>query len=314
MDYTVFVRTTLESFGFDVHVVPNAFAPQVGRSWDLQLPNVEFNSNTVLVLNFQDRMHWDGSWLELADVEKKYAYNAGQVLVTTLHHAPERYYSGPVEIVEFSSHNLREITRLQQHDTDWATNPKTMGWQCLNGRTVEYRRRAADILKSWPNGWLSYGTEIPLPVWNYSTYRGTENDENFLRLRPVYETAAVNIVTETQYYYPCLFSEKTLLAFAACQIPVLIGHQGIIRDCEESGFDMFRDVVDTSYENLSDDVRVEQAILRNQDLILGNVDLSKFQTRLQRNRQHVISGGLIEYYQQKFLSKAQHLVEKLIAA
>lgn len=312
MDYTVFIKDTLTALGLEPCVVPNAFAPEHNYMWGLQLPDIEFGPNTVLVLNFQDRMTWDGAWLELEQVERKYGHQASQVLVTTLHHGPERFYSGPVEIVEFSSHNIREITRLQQHNTQWALEPKTVGWQCLNGRTVEYRRRAADVLKTWPNGWLSYGTEIPLPVWDYGTYRGTENDDNFQRLKAVYGSAAVNIVTETQYYYPCLISEKSLLAFAACQVPILIGHQGIVSDSEAMGFDMFRDVVDTSYDTLPDDCRVEQAILRNQDLILGNVDLTQLRQRLTANRQHVIGSGLIEYYCRQFTAKAQQIRDRLV--
>jgi hypothetical protein len=312
MDYTVFIPETLNALGFETHLIPNAFQPPHDREWGLSLPDIEFNDRTILVLNFQDRMSWDNRYLELDRVAEKYGSNSNRVLVTTLHHRPEYVYSGPVQVVEFSSHNIREILRLQQHDTSWVNEPKTVGWQCLNGRTVEYRFRAATVLKSWTNGWLSYGNEIPLATWNYGTYRGTENDENFIRLRGVYGTAAVNIVTETQYYYPCLISEKSLLAFAAKQIPIIIGYKGIIRDCENAGFDMFRDIVDTSYEDLPDGIRVEQAIWRNQDLIMGKVDLSHLADRLEANRQHIINGGLIEYYRQQFLTKAHQLAHELI--
>ena len=127
--------------------------------------------------------------------------------------------------------------------------PKTQAWQCLNGRMCTHRRRAVDILQHWPNGMLSYGNEIPLPEWAYSTYRGTENDDNFIRLADVYGSCAVNIVTETEYNTtPGIISEKTLMAFAAQQIPIVIGHSNAVQHCKELGFDMFDDLVDTSYD------------------------------------------------------------------
>jgi hypothetical protein len=48
---------------------------------------------------------------------------------------------------------------------------------------------------------------------------------------------------------------------------------------------MFDDLVDTSYDWLPNDQRAEQALLRNQDLILGKKDLAPYQQRLQRNRE-----------------------------
>ena len=98
-------------------------------------------------------------------------------------------------------------------------------------------------------------------------------------------SCAVNIVTETEYdTTPGIISEKTLMAFAAQQIPIVIGHQGIVQHCKELGFDMFDDLVDTSYDVLPNESRAEQALLRNRDLIMGNINLAPYQERLERNR------------------------------
>lgn len=278
-------------------IVPNAFQYHDGQQWHMTLPALPQDPQCTLVLNFQDWMSWQGRYVELDTVAEFYGHRVNQVLVTTLHHAPQRHYQGPVPVVEFSSHNIREIQRLQPEDTSWALAPKTLAWQCLNGREIPHRIRAANILKTWTNGWLSLGNSIPLEIWPYSTYRGgTENNDNLQRLRMVYGSAAVNIVTETQYDYPCLVSEKTLFAFVACQIPVIIGYRGIVSDCEAMGFDMFRDVVDTSYDDLDNDCRVEQAIMRNQTLIQNTIKLDHLRNRLQANRDRVISGALIDYY------------------
>lgn len=297
MDYTDLVKQTLAKVGRDCVVVPNAFGHHDGQQWQLHLPALPNDPDCILVLNFQDWMSWNAGYLELHAVQQFYGHQVSQILVTTLHHEPKRYYSGPVPIVEFSSHNIREIQLLQGLNTEWTLTNKTVAWQCLNGRETPHRVRAANVLKTWPNGWLSLGNTIALHTWPYSSYRGgTENNKNFQRLQSVYGTAAVNIVTETQYDYPCLISEKTLYAFAACQVPVIVGHRDIVAHCEAMGFDMFRDIVDTSYDNLDNDCRVEQAILRNKDLIQGQFNLEPLRSRLMANRQRVISGSLIDYY------------------
>jgi len=75
---------------------------------------------------------------------------------------------------------------------------------------------------------------------------------------------------------------------AAEQIPVVIGHAGIVKHCEELGFDMFTDLVDTSYDSLRNDVRAEQAILLNQDLIQGRIDLAPYRERLSAQREFLL--------------------------
>ena len=99
----------------------------------------------------------------------------------------------------------------------------------------------------------------------------------------------MNIVTETEYNTtPGIISEKTLLALAAEQIPIVIGHQGIVQHCTELGFDMFTDLVDTSYDTMPNDVRAEQAILLNKDLIQGRIDLAPYQERLRAQREFLL--------------------------
>lgn len=313
MDYIEFFKSTLTKQGLDVQGIWNAFDipydPEHG--WPLKLPDIEFKSNTVLLMHFQDFVTFkDNKIVELDILEKKYKDRAAQILVTHMHHGLEKVYTGPIKLIEYSNHNCREMNRLQARWSECESTiaqPKTHAWQCLNGRMCPHRRRAVDILQSWGNGWLSYGPEIPLPLWNYSTYRGTENDENFVRLLPVYGTAAVNIVTETQYdHRPGVVCEKTLFAMAAQQIPILIGYPGIIADCQDMGFDMFDDVVDTSYDFLPNDQRVEQAILRNQDLIQGRIDISYLQQRLQQQSYRVLN-TTETWYRQNFVEQAAQL-------
>ena len=75
---------------------------------------------------------------------------------------------------------------------------------------------------------------------------------------------------------------------AAEQIPIVIGHQGIVRHCEELGFDMFTDLVDVSYDLMPNEVRAEQAILLNQDLIQGRINLAPYRDRLREQREFLL--------------------------
>jgi hypothetical protein len=293
--YSKFFQTTLTELGFDVHGVWNAFDSLYDHhhGWPLKLPDVEFGPRTLLVMHFQDFVTiQDDQVVELDRVAQHYGKHANQVLVTHMHPNLEKFYTGPVNLIEFSNHNHREISRLREQWHEWKhilEQPRTQAWQCLNGRTCSHRRRVADILSQWNNGVLSYGTDIPLPEWDYSTYRGTENNENFIRLGSVYGTCAVNIVTETLYDpVPGLFCEKTLFAMLAEQIPIVIGSQGLIASLRAHGFDMFDDVVDISYDSLPNETRLNQALELNRDVIQGQIDLAPYRQRLQDQRAFVL--------------------------
>ena len=75
---------------------------------------------------------------------------------------------------------------------------------------------------------------------------------------------------------------------AAEQIPVVIGHAGIVQHCKELGFDMFTDLVDTSYDSMPNNRRAEQALLLNQDLIQGRIDLAPYRERLRAQREFLL--------------------------
>jgi hypothetical protein len=74
----------------------------------------------------------------------------------------------------------------------------------------------------------------------------------------------------------------------ARQVPIVIGYAGIVRDCEELGFDMFRDLVDTSYDSLPNRRRAEAALWMNEDLIKGRIDIAPYQERLQQQQRFVL--------------------------
>lgn len=273
------------------------------QGWPLALPDVQWNDNTRLVLHFQDRITaTETGCAELKHIEQHYADRANQVIVVFYSHGLNQIYQGPVQLVEFSTHNWLTVNDLLRVQSQWQSTidqPKTQAWQCLNGRICDHRQRVAQVLASWPNGTLSLGTQIPLPEWNYGTYRGTENYDNFVRLSSLYGSTRVNIVTETDYVArPGVISEKTLYAFVAQQIPIIVGHPGAVQDCRDMGFDMLDDLVDHSYDWLPNEQRAEVALELNQGLIQGQVDVSAWQSRINRNRDYVFN-GFLQWMQQQ---------------
>jgi hypothetical protein len=310
MTYDQLMSYTFDSLDVDSVIVYNCFQPpyDYNHGWPLKLPDIDFGPKTLLVLHFQDFVSLGQPVKELVKVEAKYGSNCNQVVVAHMSHGLEQCYHGPIKLIEYNNHNLYTCESIAQRQTEWRQHfeqPRPMAWQCLNGRKCSHRQRTADVLRHWPNGVLSYGDEILLDKWDYSSYRGTENDENFIRLAPLYAQCAVNIVTETQYDdRPGVISEKTLQAMIAGQIPIVIGHPGVIQSCQELGFDMFEDLVNTSYDWLPNDQRVEAALELNRNLILGTIDLKPYQERLHRQQDFVLD-AYPKWIRANFVRQAQ---------
>jgi len=269
------------------HCFESARSPDTG--WSLRLPAFDTD---ILLLHFQDLVNiQDGRVLELEQIEQRYGSRADRVVVTYWNHGLDQIYTGPVRLVEFSNHNYDLVNQLRQRWPEWqhiVGQPRTQAWQCLNGRMCDHRSRVMQILQGWYGGVLSYHDRIRLPQHDYTNYT-YNNVDNFINLDYVYSTCAVNIVTETEYAtVPGIISEKTLLAMAAEQIPILVGHQGIVQHCRELGFDMFSDLVDTSYDHMPNKVRAEQALILNQDLIQGRIDLAPYRERLRAQRKFLL--------------------------
>jgi len=249
----------------------------------------------------------NGRVLELEKIVQHYGENSKQIVAVHMHPGLDEIYSGPIKLIEFSNHNYSLMNNLRSQIELWQhipQQPKTMPWQCLNGRPCQHRRRAVDILKTWPNGILSYGRDIPLAEWDYGTYPGSSNEKNFVRLTQVYGSCAFNIVTESLYdEYPGLYSEKTLLAFLAHQIPVMIGTPRLVEKLRLRGFDMFDDIVDHGYDLAPNDRRVEIALESNKPVISVQYNTSPLFQRLRANRELALN-TLPDWYCTNFKIRA----------
>lgn len=318
MDYSALFRQTFEEPGFDVVGVWNVFESEYDwkSGWQCRLPTVNFKSNTVLIMYLQDRVTIvDGRVMELEKIVQHYGENSKQIVAVHMHPGLDEIYSGPLKLIEFSKHNYDLMNNLRSQIKLWQHIPqqtKTMPWQCLNGRPCLHRRRAADVLQTWANGVLSYGRDIPLTQWDYGTYPGSSNEENFVRLAQVYGSCAFNIVTETLYdEYPGLYSEKTLLVFLAHQIPIIISTPRLVEKLRLQGFDMFDDIVDHAYDLAPNNQRVEIALESNKQVILNQYNTSHLHSRFLANRELALV-ALPDWYGTNFKIRAKEIAEQLL--
>jgi hypothetical protein len=290
------INRILAESGFNVVSRYNAYLRPYDSNigWSLNFPDRTNEPNIVYVLHFPDFVTVDQNQqvLELKKIENFYQEQSNRVIVTHWTNNLDKIYSGPVNLLKFSNHNYDICNDLSGTYDQWKhihAAPKTHAWQCLNGTIRPHRVNVAYKLKEINNGWLSLGTEIPLPIHDYSCYFGCENLDNFLSLLYVYQSAPVNIVTETQYDPPVgIITEKTQMAFAAQQIPIVIGHRGIVNQCRLMGFDMFDDVVDTSYDDLPNETRWRAALELNWHLLQHPIDLSPYRDRLTLNMNNLL--------------------------
>jgi hypothetical protein len=311
MNFSSIFCAPWQKLGYNVIFQPCCQTPpylaepgQSAAGWPLIFPNVVWKNNTVVVMQCFDFLTVHNSkCVELCTIEKYFGSHSNRVIVLHWDIGLDRFYSGPLNLVYFPCHSYDVIFQINQIQHQWQdhfTQPRNKVWQCLNGRICDHRQNVVDILKHYPNGTLSLGNDIALSTWPYSTYQGTENEDNWMRLMSIYADCSINVVTETIYKNSLgVITEKTIMAFLALQIPILIGYPGIVDHCEKLGFDMFRDIVDTTYDYLPNDIRVNQAIFKNQDILKNGIDREKLSNRLIKNQQWAQHGWpqrLVDYY------------------
>jgi len=278
--------------GFSVVYQPNCLQipSQDDGIWDIRFPEVCWSDDTVVIMHCQDFLNiQDGHCRELEIIQNHFGEHCRRVIVVVWNVGIDRIYHGDLHVVYFPTHSYSIIQNLRSATHSWmpqiTNDTRDHVFQCLNGATRAHRRRVVNRLRAAANGIVSFGDEIPLASWPYSTYRGTENEDNFSRLLPVYGSCDVNIVTETQYdCFPGIITEKTLFAWLARQVPLIIGYPGIVGDVRSLGFDVFDDVIDLSYDQAPDHARAELAIDLNLRLLQNGIDRRCLMERLNTNQ------------------------------
>lgn len=264
------------------------------NGWPIRWPeNLDWLENTVVIMQCFDflTVNDDGVCIELVEMERYFGEYASQVVIIHWDVDLGDYYQGPLNLVYFPCHSYELMHHINDRAEQWESQldgSRRHRWQCLNGRVSDVRRWVATEMLKYPNGIVSLGNDIPLPLFPYSSYFGVENEDNWIRLLPVYSQCDINIVTETIYHNPLgIITEKTQMAFLAQQVPIVIGYRGIVDHCEKLGFDMFRDIVDTSYDWMSDGERWLAAIELNRGILTDGIDRAALNARLKKNQEWV---------------------------
>jgi len=315
VDHTILIDNFLRDQGCRVVYEWNCFQPpyDAAQGWPLRMPAVDWQHTDFVVLVFQDfvTMH-DGVCVELQQVEQRYGKDCDKVIVLHWPYALHRYYHGPINLVNFNVHEYMILNNLRQMQTQWIgalRSRRDLSWMSINGRKCPHRLQVVRHLQhTWCTGTVSLGDTVPLARYPYSTYRGTSNEDNWLRLAPLYARHHFNIVTETQYdQTPGIITEKTIFAVLAAQIPIVIGYPGIVRDCEALGFDMFTDIVDVSYDHLLDDQRWQAALDLNRGRVLDYRPATAITQRLQQQAE-----WLLTEWPQQHLQQALHRLTEIV--
>lgn len=310
--YNTILQKPWQDLGYDVIYQPCCYRQAFDvekQDWPIQFPEVEWTDNTLVIMHCQDFLTVSGNRSrELEKIQQHFGSRSNQVAVIHWNIDIGKIHDTPLKLLYFPTHSYEFLQRVAAIQDQWQpglTVKRTHNWQCLNGVPRPHRRLAISAVRVLGNGIFSYANDIPLPKWDYKSYRGTENEENFVRLNYVYGDCDINVVTETVYdYSPGIISEKTIMAWLALQVPLVIGYQGIVDHCESLGFDMFRDIVDCSYDRLDNDTRLTQAFKLNWDLLTNGVDRDKIMHRLQANQQHALTTWpqqLIDNYNQRVI-------------
>lgn len=309
--YNELFTNTFEQLGYAVVYQPSCLINNYDQQcWPIQFPDVNWTDRTLVVMHCQDFVSVrDNCCPELIAIEQHFGDRADRVVVIHWNLNLHRVYSGPLKLVYFPTHSYELLLNLRSQKDQWLPNfnqKRTKAYQCLNGIPRRHRIQVVEHLQKYynnHNNYISLGDKIVLPQWEYNTYFGCENETNWQRLQYVYADTTVNIVTETQYTEsPGIISEKTLFAFLAQQIPVVIGYQGIVEDCASLGFDMFEDIVDVSYDHQTDTNRWRNALDFNRDLIMGDAQVD-VKERLAKNLQTVLDFS--DYLVNRFVNTVQ---------
>jgi hypothetical protein len=263
--------------------------------WDLKFPDVEWNDRTVVILHCQDFVNVDADGCrELKLIERHYGNRANRVVAVTWNINLAAVYSGPVKLVYFPYHSYEILVNLANMVDQWLPNlqhARTMRFQCLNGVAKKHRIKTVAALQDYSNAIITLNPDQVLKEFTYQEHLKVSNEENFIRLsKSVYGQCDINIVTESLYsHYPGIITEKSLFAWLAFQVPIIIGYPGIVAHARQLGFDMFDDIVDNSYDSLPNHLRVQAAVELNRNILTNGIDRIKLQSRLEHNHQHALS-------------------------
>lgn len=191
-------------------------------------------------------------------------------------------------------------------------NPNSARWLCLNRRLSAHRKYAkTQWIDRYPGSFVhSFGEEQFFGDINF--YNSVEdlpsysaNAINLFTLAPLYSTTCGSIVMETCTFTPV--TEKVFHAFLALHPIIIVGNTGTVEYLRNQGFDMFDDLIDHSYDKITDiNARIDRLFSDNINIIVNGVNRQSMYTRLCQNRDRVWS-----YYQNQVKNFEINLLKNL---
>jgi Txe/YoeB family toxin of Txe-Axe toxin-antitoxin module len=117
---------------------------------------------------------------------------------------------------------------------------------------------------------LNVDNQDEFEIYNHYGLRSNDNVTNFnLRLRSEYQKSFVEIVSESSFCAPSFnVTEKTANSFFACNFPIFLGGSGLVQHLRDIGLDLFDDLIDHSYDTITNPFdRIVAALDNNQRLL-----------------------------------------------
>lgn len=271
-------------------------------TWNMNLPSI--NASDKIVLHTQDHLnvHPNGSLPELDIIEDFYKeHDLSNIVLVHWNHRLKDIYDGDVKLIEFPTHSFDFIQLLLTRKNEWEDiiHDRTSEYDfiCLNGKPRGHRIDVCNRLREFGGNYRITLGDDSYEKAPYKDY-DFDNADNFIKLLDIYRGANVNIINETLYDESHgIISEKTLSAFVALQLPIIIGYKGIVNDIRNYGFDVFDDVIDHSYDMMDNDIRWKMAIDLNKHLLTRNYvswhhNYDSLLPRLKKNQDYIIDGYL----------------------
>jgi hypothetical protein len=150
----------------------------------------------------------------------------------------------------------------------------------------------------------------------YETLKVTSNSDNFdQHLREFYKHALVEVVNETIFFTNEIFTtEKFLQSVYGYTLPILISSPGAVGYLRQHGFDMFDDVIDHTYDSISNPIHRIFAAIESNIRLLSDKKYAysvwkHCQGRMDKNYQYA-KYNMYDYFYNQFLVKFnKYLVE-----
>ena len=314
------ITKLLNDLGLVYEFVPSILQrPIIDGRWTLNLPKISKdnwkNPNFRLVLHAQDFCNWYNNELciELIEIEKFYDRDYHrQIIFLHWDHNLRNTYEGVIHCVEFPSHSWELVEGLKAQHSKWQSvysqGKKKYNFLCLNGYPRKHRNEVYKKLKHVKQGFVSHRTHNDYKKAPYATYN-FDNADNFIKLKTLYKSAWVSIVTESIYSDgPGIITEKTLLAIAAKHPFMCVGHQHIHQEIAERGFENYNEIFDLDYDVIESEFRLDAAIQMNlESIISANFDIGVATDKVERNYDFLMND-----YMQSIEDRASKQLKEII--